>query len=114
MRLRVPIVICVLFGVLWIAGSGGAGASQANYPPQSPTVEPTRIPSGSPDPPPSGEPTPTPTPSVEPSRGPEPSEPPEVPFTGADLTRFVLIGAGLTVAGTGLVKLARKARGSDV
>ena len=105
MRLRVPIVIGVLFGVLWIAGSG-AGASQPNYPPTPPIVSPSFIPSGSP--PPSGQPPP----SLEPSRG--PSAPPEnIPFTGADLTRFVLIGAGLTIAGTGLVKVARRARGSD-
>ena len=107
MRLRVPIVIGVLFGVLWIAGSG-AGAAQRKYPPTPPVVSPSFIPSGDPTPPP------TTPPSLEPSRGPEPSEPPEnIPFTGADLTRFVLIGAGLTIAGTGLVKVARKARGSD-
>jgi cytoskeletal protein RodZ len=108
--LRVPIVIGVLFGILWIAGSGAdAQTPKSKYPPQSPTVEPSVIPSETPSP--SGQPSPTP--SVEPSRGPEPSEPPEdIPFTGADLTRFVLIGAGLTIAGTGLVRVARKVRSS--
>lgn len=101
MRLRVPIVIGLLFAILWIAG---AGAKAQQYPPPTPTVIASISPS--PSVPPSDSPPPTLPPTVFPSRGPTP--PPNIPFTGADLTRFVLIGAGLTAAGTGLVKLARR------
>ena len=102
--LRVPVVIGLLFAVLWIAGSG-AGASAQPYPP--PTVIASLSPSPS-APPPTG--TPSTPPTVFPSRGPEPSEPPNIPITGAELTRFVLIGAGLTALGAGLVRLARRPR----
>ncbi|MDQ4025801.1 MAG: hypothetical protein M3217_09990 [Actinomycetota bacterium] len=96
--LRVPIVIGLLFAVLWIAGAG-AGAQAQPYPP------PTVIASLSPSP---SAPPPTGPPSVVPSRGPTPTPPSDIPFTGADLTRYVLIGAGLTALGTGIVRLARK------
>ena len=101
MRLRVPIVIGLLFAVLWVAG---AGANAQPYPPPTQTVIASLSPS--PSVPPSGSPPATLPPTVFPSRGPTP--PPNIPFTGADLTRFVLIGAGLTAAGTGLVRLARR------
>ena len=106
-RLRVPIVIGVLFAVLWIAGTG---AKAQPYPPATPTVIASISPSPS-VPPPSGQPSIPPT--VFPSRGPEPTPPSKIPFTGADLTRFVLLGAALTGAGTFLVRVARKPRGES-
>lgn len=101
--LRVPVVVGLLFAVLWIAGTG---AKAQPYPPPTPTVIASLSPS--PSLPPSGSPTPSLPPTVFPSRGPTPTPPSEIPFTGADLTRFVLIGSGLTVIGTGLVRLARR------
>ncbi len=99
--LRVPVVMGLLFLVLWSGGSGAlAQRSKPKYPPPSPSVLPSVI--TSPLPSPSGEP------SVEPSRGPEPREP--LPFTGADLTLFVVIAAGLTLGGTALVRVARRSR----
>ncbi|MFN2586691.1 MAG: hypothetical protein ABR613_01050 [Actinomycetota bacterium] len=103
--LRVPVVIGLLFAVLWIAGAGAK--AQPPYPPPTGTIIASLSPSPS-APPPTGPPSVPPT--VFPSRGPTPSPPSDVPFTGADLTRFVLIGAALTGAGTFLVRLARKPR----
>lgn len=100
--LRVPVVIGLLFAVLWIAGTG---AKAQPYPPPTPTVIASLSPSPS-APPPTGPPSAPPT--VFPSRGPTPTPPSNIPFTGADLTRFVLIGAGLTILGTGVVRLARR------
>lgn len=103
--LRVPVVVALLFAVLWSGGSGAlAQRSKPKYPPPSPSVLPTII--TSPHPPPSV--VPSPGPSVEPSRGPEPREP--LPFTGADLTLFVVVAAGLTLGGTALVRVARRSR----
>jgi hypothetical protein len=62
-------------------------------------------------PPPTNPPSTPPT--VFPSRGPEPTPPSDLPITGADLTRFVLIGAALTGLGTFLVKLARRPSGDN-
>ncbi|HEX2294305.1 MAG TPA: hypothetical protein VHN37_03255 [Actinomycetota bacterium] len=88
--LRVPVVMGLLFAVLWIAGVGAN--AQSPYPP--PTATSTEIlPSFSPPP-----------------SDPPPTTDPPTPVTGSDLTRFVLIGAGLTVAGTGLVRVARRRR----
>ncbi len=109
--LRVPIVIGLLFAVLWIAGTGAEAqqGSKKKYPPQTPTIQPSVLTPSPTGPPPA---SPSAPPSVVPSRGPEPSEPPDgdIPFTGADLTRFVLIGAALTGAGTLLVRSTRRLR----
>ena len=89
---RVPLVMALLFAVLW---SVGTGAKAQPYPPPTMTIIPSL------SPPPSPPPTVTPTMFQ--------SEPPdEVPVTGADVTRFVLIAAGLTIVGTGLVRIARR------
>jgi hypothetical protein len=105
--LRVPVVIGLLFAVLWAMGAG-SGAQAQPYPPPTGTVIASLSPS--PSLPPSD--TPSAPPSVFPSRGPSPTPPSEVPFTGADLTRFVLLGAGLTLVGTTLVRVARRPRDS--
>lgn len=99
--LRVPIVTAMLFAVLWAVG---AGAKAQPYPPPTPTVI------ASLSPPPTAPPSDVPSggPSVEPSRGPSASPPSDIPFTGADLTRYLFIGAGLTVAGIGFVRIARR------
>ncbi|MDQ3916492.1 MAG: hypothetical protein M3323_14365 [Actinomycetota bacterium] len=101
--LRVPVVVGLLFAVLWIAG---AGAKAQPYPPPTPTVIASLSPSPS-APPPTD--TPSAPPTIVPSRGPTPT--PDIPFTGADLTRFVLIGAALTGIGMFLVRLARRPSG---
>lgn len=103
--LRVPIVTGLLFSVLWIAGSGATAQTNRKYPPVTPSVLPSQLtPVPSPSTPPSEQPT-TP-PSVEPSR--RPREP--LPFTGADLTRFVVVGVGLAGVGGAFVRLARRHR----
>ncbi len=103
--LRMPIAIALLFGALWTVGSAAtAQPSGRKYPPVTPSVLPTIV--TSPHPPPSI--VPSPGPSVEPSRGPEPREP--LPFTGADLTLFVVIAGGLTLGGSALVRAARRSR----
>ena len=103
--LRAPIVIGVLFSVLWIVGTAAtAQTPKPKYPPVTPSVLPSVLtPAPSPTIPSE---QPTSPPSVEPSR--KPREP--LPFTGADLTRFVVVGAGLAVAGSFLVRVARRSR----
>jgi hypothetical protein len=103
--LRAPVVIGVLFAVLWIVGTAAtAQTTKPKYPPITPSVLPSVL-----------TPAPTPTipseqptspPSVEPSR--QPRDP--LPFTGADLTRFVVVGAGLALGGSFLVRVARRSR----
>ncbi|HYP23736.1 MAG TPA: hypothetical protein VEV43_09195 [Actinomycetota bacterium] len=96
--LRVPIVIGLLFATLWLVGSAAA-QPKPKYPPPRPSVLPTLIPSSPPERQASTPPFTMPPPA---------SEPPNVPFTGADVTLYAVIGVGLTAAGTTLVRVARR------
>lgn len=104
--LRVPVVVGLLFAVLWIAGSG-AHAQQSKKP-KYPPVTPSVLPSVLTSPIPSPSVVPSPEPSVEPSRGPEPRDP--LPFTGADLTLFAATGFAAVGTGTVLVRATRSRR----
>lgn len=118
--LRVPIVIGLLFCVLWLVGSG-AIAQPSGGPYQTGTAPPTETffaSSSPPSAPPSGDITEPPSvPPSDPPSDPPPSLPPPTgpppPITGADLTRFVVIGAALTGTGALFVRVARRRRSSE-
>ena len=118
--LRVPIVIGLLFCVLWLVGSG-AIAQPSGGPYQTGTAPPTETffaSSSPPSAPPSGDITeppsdpPTGPPSEPPASLPPPSDPP-MQVTGADLTGYVVIGAALMGIGTLFVRVARRRRSSE-
>jgi LPXTG-motif cell wall-anchored protein len=78
----------------------------SHSPSASPSGSPSASPSSSPSPSPSGSPSGTPS-------SPEPTEPPDLPTTGADVP--TLAGAGLSLIGAGAVALflARRRRTSE-
>ena len=66
------------------------------------SVEPD--PTGDPPPAAPGDPDPAPVPDADPA--PEPPADDDLPVTGADILRAVLLGAALVLTGTGLVRLS--------